>query len=141
MPAEIQKADAQMRRTGALVVGAGALLGVVLLGMARGRGPALAAWVAEDVESRLRLVMTVLTLVTTGPVLGVAGYIWYLGGRVVRAGRYPPPRARVLRDTTVLTGQAAVRRGRLAQAAAAVLGLAAGLLAFFLWRLLVLLGG
>jgi hypothetical protein len=69
----------------------------------------------------------------------LAGYCWHLGQRILRAARYPLPGMRVVRDTPVATGDAARRRGRLAQSFAAVLGVAALLLAFFLWRLACIL--
>ena len=46
---------------------------------------------------------------------------------------------RLLRDTPVVTGSAAARRGRLLQRLAIVLGFAALLLAFLLWRLVATL--
>ncbi len=64
-----------------------------------------------------------------------------VGGGVLfgGAGRYPPPGLRVVRDTPVVVGEAAGRRGRLLQVFAVVMGLAGLLLAFFLWRFVSLL--
>jgi hypothetical protein len=137
--AEIQKADPRLRRTGLVVVGAAAILGVLLMSIAASLRPDFEAWVRQDLTVRVRMVMIALTLLTAGPALGMAGYLWHLGHRIIRAERYPPPGLRVVRDTLVVSGQAAGRRGRLMQGFGAVIGLASLLLAFFLVRLLALL--
>lgn len=48
---------------------------------------------------------------------GCALYAWQLGQRIRRDGRFPPIAQPVLRDTRILTGATAHRRGALAQAA------------------------
>lgn len=136
---EIQKADPNARRTGLLIIGVGTVLGVALITTAGELRSDLEDWVKEDPKVRLRMVMAALMLLTMGPVLGLAVYFWRLGERIVRAERYPPPGFRVVRDTTVVIGQAAGRRGRLMQVFAAVTAVAGLLVAFFLWRLFFLL--
>jgi hypothetical protein len=136
---DIQKADPNARRAGLAIVGGGALLGFVLITIAGALRPAFEAWINQDVTVYLRIVIAMLTLLTTGPAVGMAGYLWRFGQRIVRAERYPPPGFRVMRDTPVQIGQAAVRRGRLVQALAAVIGVAGLLLGFLLWRLYLLL--
>jgi hypothetical protein len=138
---EIQKADPKARRVGLLILGGGTLLGVVLITITGKLRPDFEAWVKQDVGARLRMVVAALTLLTAGPALGVAGYLWRLGQRIVRAERYPPPGLRVVRDTLVVVGQDARWRGQLVQAFGAVIGLTGLLLAFFVWRLLSLLEG
>ena len=138
---DIQKADPKARRTSLVIVGGGALLGVALIRLAGTLRPEFEAWVRQDMSFRPWMVMAVVTLLTAGPVLGLAGFLWRLGRRIVRAERYPPPGLAVLHDTPVVIGHAAARRGRLVQAFAAVLALAGPLLAFFVWRLAYLLRG
>jgi hypothetical protein len=74
------------------------------------------------------------------PLLALALYFWRWGGAIVRAGRFPPPGAEVVRDTPVRRGAAARRQGRLAQGFAAVVAVAAFVLALLGWRLIALLG-
>ena len=63
-------------------------------------------------------------------------YLWTLGNRVTSDSRFPPHGQRVIRDTTVLEGDAAMRRGRVLRGLAMVLALCAvGLLATS-WHLL-----
>ncbi|HVE52254.1 MAG TPA: hypothetical protein VNB23_02595 [Ramlibacter sp.] len=45
--------------------------------------------------------------------LVLAAVLWRSGNEVIAAARFPAPGTRVLRDTPVLEGEAAVRRGRL----------------------------
>lgn len=88
-----------------------------------------------------RLVLSVwgLALASVVPMLFLSAYLWRLGARIVHSGVFPPPGMRVVRDTPVLLGRAAVRRGRLLK----VLGLLAGAagigLVIVLWRLTSLL--
>ena len=43
-------------------------------------------------------------------VLPGGAYLFHLGGRVMKAGQYPPPGMKVFRDTAITTGSAARRR-------------------------------
>jgi hypothetical protein len=135
---EIQEADPKARRIALAIVGGGALLGLVLLSVADRSRPQFEAWIRQDFQTRLRITIAAMTLLTTGPLLAFAGYFWRLGRQVVVAGRFPPGDLRMVRDVTVVTGEAAVRRGRYLQACGAFLGLAGLLLAFVLWRLVAL---
>jgi hypothetical protein len=137
---EIQKADQNTRRKAIAIVGAGTLLGAVLITMADQFQPEVRAWVEQDPHVRVRVVIMALVLLTTGPALAMSAYFWHLGRRIVRAGRCPPPGLCVWRDTPVLTGRTAVVRGRLLATLGAVFGVAGLLLAFFLWRLMSLVG-
>ena len=56
------------------------------------------------------------------------------GAKVLRAEQFPPPGYRVIRDTPVIGGQAAMSRGRALQMLALWLGAASALLCFLLWR-------
>jgi hypothetical protein len=101
--------------------------------------PRFEQWLRRDPEDRLPLVIAVLTILTAVPGVAAAGYCWRIGARTVRAGQYPPPGVRVVVDVGVMTGDAAMRRGRLLQACGLVLGVAAVSLALILWRLLAIL--
>jgi hypothetical protein len=64
----------------------------------------------------------------------MALYLWRLGSRIVREGRFPPSGVRTVRDTVVVNGRPAVWRGRGVRVLAGVLAVAALALPFFLWR-------
>ena len=136
---EIQRADPAARRMIGVVIGCGALAGAVLITLGTRFRPAFEAWVERDLPARLMVVVVALLILTSGPVLVLAAYFWRLGRRSIRNERSPPPGLRLLRDTPILTGEAAARRGRLLQRLGVVLCVAAVLEALFLWRFLTLL--
>jgi hypothetical protein len=100
---------------------------------------AVDAWLRADPVARVRLVAAALTLLTTGPAIAMAIYLWRIGRRVISVDRYPPPGVHLLRETRSVTGPAARRIGRLMQWLAVTLGLAGVLLAVFLWAILATL--
>ena len=73
------------------------------------------------------------------PLFAFAAYLWSIGRSVVKGQAFPPPGVRMVRKTEMLTGDVAVRRGRLLEAFALFLALAAMVLGGLLWRLDVLL--
>jgi len=131
---EIQAADPATRRLGLVLIVCGALAGAALIGLAGLLRPAFEGWVRQEPEGRLRIVMMLAILLTSGPLLGFASSLWHLGGRIRRAERYPPPGFKVTRDTRVVSGRAARRRGSLMLLLAAIVATAALLLAASLWR-------
>ena len=136
---EIQRADPQARRRARMMVASGTLFGLIFIPLAEVYRPALAEWVSRDPESRLRFACTALAVAFAVPTLGFAAYFWRLGDRIVRAERCPAPGTAVVRDTVILRGYRARRRGRLAQVVAALLVLVAASFSIFVWRLLSLL--
>ncbi len=70
----------------------------------------------------LPLMTTVLYLMSL-PLLFACYYQWRVGRRIVREGRFPLVGSKILRDTVVLEGQSAIRRGRMLQLLTLVLAL------------------
>ena len=135
---EIQRADAGARRRAALIVVCAAVAGAILIALARTYRPALERWITQDpdqVGSRLRLAFSILAVVSSGSLLGFAAYFWRLGMRVVHAEQIPPPGLAVLRDTPIVRGSAARRRGRFIQVVAVMLTLLAVLIAVLFSRI------
>ena len=137
---EVQKADRKTRRTASAIVLVGALVGAALIAAADQLQPTLRTWVLQDPDVRMRVIILGLVLLTTGPAIGMSVFLWSVGRRIARAGRYPPPGFGVWRDTPVVTGDVASARGRMYQIFGAFLGTAGLLLAFFLWRMMVTIG-
>jgi hypothetical protein len=140
---DIQQADRRARTIAVVLLTCGTVIGIALLIVADRAGPAVEAWLTGDsvqAQARLTSAFGALALAIALPVLGFAAYLWWLGARSVRAERFPPPGLRVSRDTAVVHGNDARRWGRVAQVLAVVLIGAVGLLVFFLWRLLAILG-
>lgn len=135
---DVQKADSIARRQAALLLVAGAVIGALLIfGLERYRVP-LREWIAAEPggsASRLKLLL-LLAGGVLAPMLAFSAYLWVLGRKVARAQQFPPPRHRVVRDTPILRGPAAVTRGRVLMGLGLCLGLASVLSWALLWRLL-----
>ena len=76
--------------------------------------------------------------VLSAPLVAFAVYLWSLGAKVLRVRQFPPPGYRVIRDTPVISGQAAELRGRALKVLAVRLGVASVLLWLLLGRRWVL---
>ena len=126
---EIHPADPATRRRAVLAVFAFALAGVA-------GGFALQDWLADlragDSDAARAALGNALTWgasLTSLAVLCLAAQLWWTGMRVRRAGRYPPPAARLARTARVVIGDEARTRGIALQALAVLLAvLVAGLL-------------
>ena len=133
---EVQKADPEARRQAILVIVIGAALGGLLIsGFDYLREP-FAGWLASEpaqTARRARLAMSIAVFVLAAPAIAAAIYFWLLGARVLRAQQFPPPGFRVIRDTPIVRGPAAMTRGHSIQVLAVCLGLSTGVLCLFIW--------
>jgi hypothetical protein len=136
---DIQRADPSARRTALVIVAAAFVLGGIAVPLANLFGPGIDSWFAADFENRASEVLRLTALVTSGSAILMAAYLWWVGHRIVRSRRYPPPGLPMLYDTPVLTGVPAESRGRLMRTVALVIGISGILLGVFLWRLVSLL--
>jgi len=114
----IVRADKKARRLAMVILAGGLLLGVSLMLW-------VMPWVQRSLERQGRetalralQVMTAIVFLSLAP---FSVYLYWYGWRVVRSRRMPPPGTRVIRDTKVIEGDAAVTRGRLAMALAVIL--------------------
>ena len=92
-------------------------------------------WIARDPTAHLRYGLLLSVALVSAPLLALASYLWRVGARTIRAERFPPPGFAVVRNTRVLRGQSARRRGRPAQALAAATGSLACAFPVVCWRL------
>ncbi len=76
-------------------------------------------WVVSDPEAiKTRANVFVLLLFAASIPLWIgAAYLWRIAKQVITSGEFPPPTMSVIVDTTIQTGQAAVRRARRLQIA------------------------
>jgi len=135
---DIRRADPAARRQAILLVILGALVGSLLIvGFERHRAPLREWLLSEPAEFayRVKLLFLLSAAALSAPLLALAVYLWSVGAKVLRAGQFPPPGYRVMRDTPVIDGQAAVSRGRAFKSLALCLGGASVLLWVFLWWL------
>lgn len=119
---EIQRADPATRRRALVAIAAIAVAGwAAFLGLQewlaqlRGSEPAR---MRESLEDALVWGTWAALL----PVAAFAIFLWRYGGRVYRAGRFPPPNSKVVQDTPVVHGNEARVRGTAMRVLAALLG-------------------
>jgi len=126
----IQPADPELRRRTLFV--AALSLAVACAGFLL-----LQHWLSElhsqpprDALAALLTALRLGTYVTCALLVGFAAYLWRFAGRVLRDQRFPPHGQRVIRDTPVLEGAAALRRATVLRVLAVILTLSSfGLLA------------
>jgi hypothetical protein len=70
---ETQGADPDARRISVVIIGCATVVGVVLIMDVRHFRPEFEDWLEQDFTARFRLVIAALTIITSGPVLGLAG--------------------------------------------------------------------
>jgi hypothetical protein len=139
---ETLRADPAARRKALLLLVSGAFIGMILIaGFERYRAPLIDWLLSEPAElaKRVKWIMMMTAAVMSAPLVGFAVYLWSLGTKVLRAGEFPPPGHRVIRDTPVIHGDGAVLRGRRFQILAAGLLVASAFLWLLFWRLAGLL--
>jgi hypothetical protein len=97
----------------------------------------------DPVETRRALEAAMIwgSWVACLPVAALAVWLWLEGGRVHRAGRFPPPGAKVIRDTPILHGDAARRRAMVYRIFAVILGLLCAGTLISVYRLVEVLEG
>jgi hypothetical protein len=134
----IRKADSLARRFAVVVFIFGALVGVLLLVAFEHYRIPLRDWLAAEPSAsahRVTSVFLMLAALLSTPLLAFAAYLWWLGTKVLRAGEFPPPGHRVIQDTRVIAGDAAMSRGRLLKLVAVCCAISSAVLAVLLWRL------
>ncbi len=99
--------------------------GAVGLSMIRAELRAIDSLGEEDLPAavaRLRRVVAVVAWLGAIGFVGASAWFFRLGWRINRSGQYPPPGARVIRETPVRVGGAARRKANLAMLAAVLSG-------------------
>jgi hypothetical protein len=131
---DVQRADPRLRVLALLVLVAAVAAGVAAIALFQDWLADVAQRAPADARRSLRWAFTAVSGAACVALLALGRYAWRSGARVRSAARFPPPGAHVLRDTPVLRGTAALRRGRLMQGVGVVLACGAlGLLALS-WR-------
>ncbi len=106
----IQPADPGERRRVLVLLAGATLLGAAFFS----RFDDIAQWVIDDpAHAVMRTNLLIATLLIPASVMIFASRrLWRVGDETLRAQRYPPPGQKVIRDTAILEGPAARRRGR-----------------------------
>lgn len=139
---QIQPADTEARRRALWLLGIAAVLGLCAILVFEHFQQDFQAWLEDNIEYLLRnpYVVFLAALLFLSPLIAAAVYLLVLANRTVRAQRFPPPNVAVSRDTAVLEGSQAVRRGRILQFLSILLLLAAIVFPFILWSIFQGLG-
>jgi hypothetical protein len=133
---ETQSADPRLRRIAGLVFVALVLVGAVAL-------LTLQSWLSGVAQEAPTAVAQAQLLAVFGWLVGIscvallilAIYLWRTAAQVLATQQFPPPGMRVVRDTTVLRGAVALRRGRIIQGIGVLLVFCSLALAVAAWRL------
>lgn len=138
----VQPGDPAARRRAIIAVVAATVAGVSLMaGQAWYREP-VRAWLLDnpaETAARARLLLASAGAVLLTPLVAFAIYTWRLGARVIASREFPPRDYAVIRDTPIVTGDAAVAQGRGLKAIAIFLAVASLAITGVLWRLGALL--
>ena len=117
MSQEIVPADKTQRRLVLLAALVAVAAAAVLIGVLKQQADTLGETPDDGLHQAAAGAVRLTAIFSSVGTAGFAGmglWFWWLGRKIVRAGRYPPPGMKVVRDTPVRTGAAA---GRLAIAA------------------------
>jgi hypothetical protein len=88
---------------------------------------------------RLRILLILAAALGAIPLFAFSMYLWSLGRKVSNYQRFPLPGQRLIRDTPILEGQAAMTRVRVLRTLAVFLAVAGVMLCFvFLWLISIL---
>jgi hypothetical protein len=132
---EIQRADPQLRRIAGLLFAALVVAGSVAL-------LALQSWLSDVAKAapsttgtQLLIAFGGLVAISCATLLAAAVCLSRTAAQVLATKQFPPPGMRVIRDTPVLRGAAAMRRARILQSIGAALVVCGVALAVAAWRL------
>jgi hypothetical protein len=128
---EIVRADAEIRRRTLICLVVATLLGAAALSAVTSRLSEV-----RSIESLRLWLWVTIALMSLGSA-AFSAYAAALANRIIRAGRYPTPGQRVVRDTPVKRGSEARKVATLLRAVALVMASASIALPILVWRLQV----
>ena len=131
---EIHRADPVARRNAVILVIVAGVVGAALLHALGESSEGIRAWVEGAPERAAKTLFASVVLGVSAPMLGLAFWMRRLATKISRASRYPPPDARLTRDTRVHRGASALAIARLHNAFAAIAALMAIVAPVLLWR-------
>jgi hypothetical protein len=135
----IRRADPHARRRAAVLIVALGCIGALLIAAAGSYRDTLRDWILAGPQAapdRIEALLRVAIVLTVTPLFAFGIYVWRLGMRVSRDRVFPPEGQRVLRDTLIVTGDAAAARGARLKCIGVTAIAAAALLALALWHTL-----
>lgn len=132
---DVHRADPKLRVTALLAVLVALVTGAAILVVLQRWFAALAQLPIAVAQAQLLTAFAWAVAIVCAAILWLAAWLWRSGGRVCRCAQWPLPGSRVIRDTPVLRGNAAISRGRVMQGVGAALCVCAAGVALTAWRL------
>jgi hypothetical protein len=132
---DVQRGDPKLRAVALVVVVTALVAGVALLAGMQHWFAQLKHLPAAAAQTQLLSAFAWAFATVCASILWLAASLWRSGTRVCRAAQWPLPGSRVIRDTPILRGSTAARRGRLMQGAGVALLVCAVCIAVVAWRL------
>jgi H+/Cl- antiporter ClcA len=138
----IQRADARSRRKALIFVILGLIIGSIGLALLEHFRAEWEIWLEQAVVDWIRRPARggFIVFLLTSPLWSFAWYLGRIADRTKAAQRWPPPNLPMARDTPIVSGDAAFRRGRLLFLAALLSWLIPILCGLWFWWTLTLLG-
>jgi hypothetical protein len=136
--AEVRHADAAARRRALVLLGGAAAAGGLIIAAQSWLREPVRAWLLDDpaaTVTRARLILAGAGALLIAPLIVFAVYAWRLGAQTIATREFPPPGRAVIRDTAVITGDAALAHGRGLQALSVLLVVAAAAIGAMFWWL------
>jgi len=139
---EIQQADPKAKRKAIWLVGITTLFGFCAMLAFEYYQDDFQSWLELNIGYLVQnaYVVFLVAVVFISPVIVAGIYLLFLGNRIVRSQRFPIPGHAVIRDTQVLRGLRAIRRGRIIQLLSLLLLVAAGAIPFLFLAIFRALG-
>jgi len=138
---EIHRADPSARRNAIVIVVVAGIAGAAILHVLGESSEGLRSWIERDPQRAGGTLFALMALGFSAPLLGLSLWVRRFAAKVNRAGRYPPPDARLTRDTRVRTGNAAGAIARLHYVLSGLMALLAIGVPLLLWRVYDVLFG
>lgn len=140
---EIQPADRSATGKVKWVFGIAALAGICAILVFESFQGDFVFWLEQNIDYLVQntIVVFLVAVVFVSPVIAAGIYLFLLGRRIVQTKRFPPPDYVVYRDTRVLKGSLAIRRGRIVQLLSLLLLLAAGSIPFVIREIIIRVPG
>jgi hypothetical protein len=139
---DVQRADSTAWRKAIIIVIISAIVGSLLIVVFESYRLQMFDWLLSDhgkLAHRLRILIILAAAFEAIPLFSCSVYLWPLGCKILNYKRFSLPGQRVIRDTLILEGQAAMKRGRVLKTLAVFLAVAGVILCFVFWRLIAIL--
>jgi len=136
MEPKMQKADPAARKKAMWIIIAGTFTGIGFVLALENQREALFNWFFSDPAQlvyRLRFLFISVVVFGALPLIAFAAYFWLLGNRVIQDRRFPLEGQKLVRDTPILEGPAARKRGRIFKGLALLFGIIAVTFCFAFW--------